>query len=88
MLLYCCCSPAGDPISMTSPRHHSANALPLAVLSHILQYVPLKQRLGHCALVSTAWAAAAAAATTTIQHRCDRCTVTGRAWMVLRVWTD
>jgi hypothetical protein len=64
---------AGHPFSMASAHHQGANALPPTILSHILQYVSLQQRLGHCALVSTAWAAGAAAATTVIEHRCDCC---------------
>lgn len=45
------------------------DSLPPAVLAHILQYLPQQQRLQSCALVSTAWAAAAAAATTEIEYR-------------------
>lgn len=56
--------------SMASSCHRGTDALPPAVLAHILQFVPPGQRLRHCALVSTAWATAAAAATPELEHRC------------------
>lgn len=44
----------------------SAALLPQEVLVQILQHVPLNNRFSSCALVSTAWAAAACAATDTV----------------------
>lgn len=38
----------------------------MTVLAEVLKHVPLRQRLQHCSLVCTAWAAAAAIATTSI----------------------
>lgn len=45
----------------------SINHLPAALLAQILQHVPLQQRLRDCAVVCTAWAAAAALATSRIR---------------------
>ena len=42
--------------------------MPPEVLVQIMHFVPLKHRLQRCALVSTAWAKAAAAATTSISQ--------------------
>lgn len=47
--------------------------LPASCLVHILQYVPMQQRLQDCALVSSSWAHAAASATTAITISADRC---------------
>jgi hypothetical protein len=58
--------------------------LPQSVLVHILQHVPLQARLQHCALVSTAWAAAAAAATTHLTHRFPATAEAGHAKSMLR----
>jgi hypothetical protein len=49
-----------DSAAMTSVE------LPWGVLIHILQHVPLQQRLSSCAVVCKAWAAAAVAATSSI----------------------
>jgi hypothetical protein len=51
--------------SVEMPRL-TAGDVPLPVISQILQHVPLRQRLSSCALVCSTWAAAAAAATNSI----------------------
>jgi hypothetical protein len=43
--------------------------LPEEVIPNILRYVPLKQRLTQCALVSRMWASAAALATVHVEHK-------------------
>jgi hypothetical protein len=63
---------AADPF--ISKHHHAAESrmptsaalLPQEVLVQIVQHVPLVERFSSCALVSTAWAAAACAATDTV----------------------
>lgn len=48
------------------PSECSISRLPTALLAAILQHVPQRQRLQQCALINSTWAAAAAAATTSI----------------------
>lgn len=49
-------------------QHHAApfNRLPTALLPQVLQHLPQQPRFEHAALVNSTWAAAAAAATTSI----------------------
>lgn len=53
-------------IFVDSQVQNSISMLPMALLARILQHVPQEERLASCALVSKAWAAAAAAATVSI----------------------
>jgi hypothetical protein len=72
------------PRSITMELDHHCPRLPQPVLAHILQHIPLQARLQNCALVSTAWAAAAAAATTHLTHRLPATAKAGHAKSVLR----
>lgn len=54
--------------------------LPTELLPAVLQHVDLQDRLCRCALVSTAWAAAASAATTSISISCQSATDLQEAW--------
>jgi hypothetical protein len=50
------------------PTATQISQLPSALLTMVLQHVPLQQRLSHCSLVCEAWAAAATAASTHFVH--------------------
>jgi hypothetical protein len=86
MLLSCCC-PVKIPVIMASARHNGVADIPPAVLSYILQFVVLKQRLGQCAAVSKAWAAAAVAATSGLEHRWGHSNG-WRSWGSLVCWGE
>lgn len=62
----------------TSAAGTNISQLPESVLVHILHYVPQQARLSRCALVGRTWAAAAAAATSSIAW-VRNCSVKSRA---------
>jgi len=68
-------APAGQPPDVSARLHRACDIataisrLPTTVLSQVLQHVPMEQRLLNCSLVCTQWAAAAAAATTSISEK-------------------
>lgn len=53
------------------------------LVAHLLQYVPMEQRLGQCALVCQLWAVAAAQATTSIE-----CCITSSTRESLEAWLE
>jgi hypothetical protein len=50
-------------IALQAPRGAACAAMSTTLLAEVLQHVPQQQRLTQCALVSSAWATAAAQAT-------------------------
>lgn len=57
-------------------------SLSVALLGEVLQHVPLQQRMAHCALVSTTWAAAADAATVSVSVKPDPAGVSAlQSWL-------